>query len=237
MADAQRLMTDQLGKTLDVPKESLVLDAGCGEGATALQLARDYGLRVRGIDVLEFNVKRAQEKARKGNLDIKFAVANYNKIPFQDDTFDAVYAMETVSHSPDYRMTLREFQRVLKPGGVLVLFEYTIPPDDQLTPIDRRNWQRIADGSSMASLHSFRHGTMSKLLADAGFGHVSERDITARTMPMLKRFYQLAIMPYQLVRLFGVQARYANTAAGATMYKAARDRDAWRYLILRAVRL
>lgn len=227
-------MEEHLAKALKVPAGSLVLDAGCGEGSVAHHLASDYGLRIRGVDLLDFSIARAKDKARRSRLDLRFKVGDYSSLDYPDRTFDAVYTMETLEHSVDPQKTLKEFYRVLKPGGTLVLFEYTIPRDSKLSEEDKAVWREIIKGSAMPGLLLFRHGSFPGHLTKAGFAGVKVEDITARTIPMLRRFYHWAVVPYQLIKLLGKREKYANTTAGATMYKATVKRDAWRYLAVSA---
>ncbi len=231
---AQYLMEEHLAETLGLPSGSLVLDAGCGEGNVAHHLADQHGLKVRGVDLLDFNIARAKRKARQSGLDLELEVGDYHSLKYPDRTFDAVYTMETLEHSREPDRALREFYRVLKPGGKVVLFEYTIPPDDQLTENDRQAWSEVIKGSAMPGLLLFRHDSFPEHLAKAGFTRVRTEDITARTMPLLRRFYRWAIIPYQLIKLLGKREKYANATAGATMYQAALKRDAWRYVVVSA---
>lgn len=93
----------------------LVLDAGCGNGkysARADSNARSY--KIAGLDTFE-SVRR--------NFILDYRVCgNVNELPFGDASFDVVYARWLVEHLENPGMALREFHRVLKPGGRLALF-------------------------------------------------------------------------------------------------------------------
>src|SRR3989344_6078916 len=60
--EAQRLMIERIFAKLNLKSGSLLLDAGCGEGETAIYLARKYQIRARGIDILDFNIEKANRK-------------------------------------------------------------------------------------------------------------------------------------------------------------------------------
>jgi SAM-dependent methyltransferase len=93
----------------------LVLDAGCGSGkysAGAESNARGY--KVAGLDNFE--------SVRQNSILDYHVCGNVNDLPFGDASFDLVYGRWLVEHLENPRMALREFHRVLKPGGGLALF-------------------------------------------------------------------------------------------------------------------
>lgn len=136
MAAAMRRMEDKLGEALALPPGSRVLDAGCGEGDVAIRLRTRFGLEVDGVDLLQPNLRRARAKVARLGLagSLRFHRLNYGDLPFGDRSFDGAYTMETLVHAFDHRQALRELGRVLKPGGALALFEYSVPPRSQMTP-------------------------------------------------------------------------------------------------------
>lgn len=227
-------MIDRLGKTIDLPPQSLVLDAGCGEGATALRLASKFKYNVEGIDLLDFNIKSANTKLQNSKLKDKvhFKIGNYLKIDYPDNTFDAVFTMETLVHAPDYKKALREFRRVLKKNGKLVLFEYSIPKQEDLNDSEMWVFRTIAEGSAMHSFQLFSHGSFPKILKEAGFTDIKVTDITVNMIPMLKRFWQIGVIPYQLIKLFKKEKHFVNTTSGVELYK---HRDKFRYNIISAI--
>jgi len=233
MSEAQRLMTEELYTTLNLGGDSLVLDAGCGEGETAIILAKKYQLRVRGIDILDFNIKKANEKRKGLGLEekVEFRVMDYMKLDFPSTSFDGVYTLETLVHAPDYRQVLQEFFRILKPGGKLVLFEYSVSSPENIAPQKRKVLNIVNEGSGMYSLSHFIHGEFPKILEASGFSTVSVENITPRVIPMLKRFYQIAYLPYLFIRLFGLQRRFINATSAAEGLNAA-NKDFWRYNII-----
>ena len=94
-----------------------VLDAGCGMGNWSMGLARHYQ-RVDAIEIdrERLDVLKAVSPYFKGR--IVHEVASVHQLPYEDDVFDAVFC-NGVLFLTDYRKTLDEFWRVLKPGGQL----------------------------------------------------------------------------------------------------------------------
>jgi 2-polyprenyl-3-methyl-5-hydroxy-6-metoxy-1,4-benzoquinol methylase len=101
----------------DLSPEATVLDAGCGRGVfTAFLHTR--GLQAVGIDLSGTAIALARQQYPK----VHFAVTSVEeKFPFRDGQFDAIWCTEVLEHLFDVRATLAEFNRVLRPGGKLVL--------------------------------------------------------------------------------------------------------------------
>jgi len=93
----------------------LVLDAGCGTGRGTARLS-ERGATVVACD-LGGNLVR-HTRARATCLPV---VSSVMQLPFADGTFDIVYSSEVIEHTPDPLAVLPELNRVLKPGGHLVL--------------------------------------------------------------------------------------------------------------------
>ena len=101
---------------------ALILDAGCGNGRHAVQLAR-AGYRVVGLDRSAVLLAAAR-RASGGGPSPRFVRACYTRLPFAPGTFDAVLCLGTalgyLGENGD-RAPLREFRRVLRPDGRLVI--------------------------------------------------------------------------------------------------------------------
>jgi SAM-dependent methyltransferase len=95
-----------------------VLDAACGEGYGAALLA-GAAAAVTGVDNSVDAIEHARRRYGAGNLE--FQVADCLDLPFAADAFDCVVSFETLEHLADQDGLLREFRRVLKPEGFLLL--------------------------------------------------------------------------------------------------------------------
>lgn len=218
LKDAVRLMSEEVGKELNLPLGARVLDAGCGEGPVAFYLAERYQYEVTGIDILEVNIEIANQKKKKLNLsNPTFKVADFSDTKLPDNYFDGVVILEALVHSPDYRQTLREVYRVLKPGGVFVTHNYILP--DKMSPHDEHIFDVVYKGSGMTTLDQFRVSRMPDIWRKAGFTRASMHNGIKEITPMMKRLHQLAYIPYHLARLLGKEEHYTNMYAGFWMYK------------------
>ena len=130
--------TEALLELCHIGKGSYVLDVGCGVGATACWLARRYGCRVMGVDILPRMVERSQERARREKVAdrVEFKVADAQDLPFEDNLFDAVLTESVTAFPADKQKAVNEYTRVAKPGGYVGLNETAwlkLPPPPEVT--------------------------------------------------------------------------------------------------------
>lgn len=107
-----------------------VLDVCCGTGDLALELASQVapGGNVIGCDFSEPMLDLAREKAAQRNVEgVRFEWADALQLPYDAGRFDAVTVGFGVRNFADRDKGLREMARVLKPGGRLVILEFTEP--------------------------------------------------------------------------------------------------------------
>ncbi len=106
-----------------------VLDVGCGTGTLALEAKRCVGQagRVAGVDPSQEQIARAHAKAARRHLPIDFQIGVIEQFAFPDQTFDVVFSTLMMHHLPASlkRQGLAEIARVLKPGGRLVIADFT----------------------------------------------------------------------------------------------------------------
>ena len=105
----------------DVSEQS-ALDVGCGDGDLALELWQ-RGARVTGIDACEAMIDAARVRARMKGADVGFEVAAAEHLPFSSGRFDVVVAVTVLCFIEDAASVFREMERVLRPGGRLVIGE------------------------------------------------------------------------------------------------------------------
>jgi ubiquinone/menaquinone biosynthesis C-methylase UbiE len=102
------------------PGES-ALDVGCGTGSLAIAAKARVGPdgQVCGVDPSPEMVARADRKAVRAGVDVRFKTAAVQALPFPDATFDAVLSSLMLHHLTEEsrRTGIREIARVLKPGG------------------------------------------------------------------------------------------------------------------------
>ncbi|KAK6851149.1 hypothetical protein PG987_000783 [Apiospora arundinis] len=103
-----------------------VPDVGCGVGGPAREMVKFTGCHVTGLNLNDYQVQRARSYAEKEGLSHKldFVQGDFMHIPFPDNSFDAVYAIEATCHAPSLEGVYSEIRRVLKPGGTFGVYEW-----------------------------------------------------------------------------------------------------------------
>jgi ubiquinone/menaquinone biosynthesis C-methylase UbiE len=105
----------------DLEQATRLLDVGCGPGQFTVLAAEALpgAAAVWGVDLAPTMIKLAHRHAAvsPAAARLHFAVGDAARLPFRDDSFDAVLSSGSIKHWPDPEAGLREAHRVLKPGG------------------------------------------------------------------------------------------------------------------------
>lgn len=113
-----------------------ILDVGTGTGFLALLLA-ELGHRCTGVDLSQEMLKQAQKKARQAGLKIDFLAGDAESLPFKEDSFDVVINRHLLWTLPRPEAALRDWVRVLKPGGRLIIIDGRWVAPDIFTKVKR----------------------------------------------------------------------------------------------------
>jgi ubiquinone/menaquinone biosynthesis C-methylase UbiE len=108
---------------------SRVLDVGTGPGRLPLAIARAApGLHVEGLDLSPEMVTRARQNAAEAGLGDKvaFTEGDVAHLPFEDASFDLIVSTMSQHHWRDPAAGLREFRRVLRPGGQVWIYDFRL---------------------------------------------------------------------------------------------------------------
>ncbi len=112
-------LTERLGRMLDLAPSAHALDIACGNGTSAILLAKRFGCEVAGIDLARPLISCARAAADRENLGalLDFVPGDAEALPFSDGSFNVVISECAISTFPDKGAAAREMARVLKPGG------------------------------------------------------------------------------------------------------------------------
>ncbi|NGO72792.1 SAM-dependent methyltransferase [Streptomyces boncukensis] len=189
--EATDRLTDLLAERLRVGPGDRVLDAGCGIGKPTLRVAASTGARVHGVNISEHHIEQATEAARAAGVaeQVTFQYADAMELPFAAGSFDALLALESIVHM-DRPKALREWARVLAPGGRVVLTD-VFPLEPGSGPQSLTGGGAAADAagpeddSSIASLTRFED--YAALVSGAGLELDELTDVTENTQGTFPR--------------------------------------------------
>jgi SAM-dependent methyltransferase len=157
-----------------------LLDVGCGAGEFSA-IAAGAGAAVIGVEVAE----AALARARRAHPDLDFRLAQIDAaLPFDDTSFDIVWAGEVIEHVADTARWLSEVRRVLVPGGRLLLSTPSHGRVRLLVGGIERYSEPLGD-----HLHLYSVASLHRLLDEFGFGEI---EIEAVGGPPLMRRTLLA---------------------------------------------
>jgi demethylmenaquinone methyltransferase/2-methoxy-6-polyprenyl-1,4-benzoquinol methylase len=106
--------------------EDTVLDLATGTGAVALELVRQRGCSVVGVD--QSPEMLAEARRRIGPDRIRLVEASAEELPFEDESFDGLTAAYLLRYLSDLPAGLRGLARVLRPGATVSLLDFGVPP-------------------------------------------------------------------------------------------------------------
>lgn len=175
-----------------ITKDDRVLDVGAGIGNLLIALAERINFRERpvGIDVSPALIELGREEIRRAGLDgrIELRVGIATALPFDDQSFDVVLTSHVIKHLDDEALAraFREVNRVLRPGGRFLLWEFKKSPFSAPLFISAR-------ASGLPPAFTLRDGaTLQRQLIAAGFQRVDPIRTGWFLMPPVPRVALLA---------------------------------------------
>jgi SAM-dependent methyltransferase len=100
-----------------------VLEVGCGQGVVLNHLARQHA-DAFGVDLSFASIARARAGAIELGHRVRVSLSDAERLPFPNDSFDAVVSFGVLHHTPDTATAVREVRRVLRPGGLAIVMLY-----------------------------------------------------------------------------------------------------------------
>ena len=123
---------------LDPMGSDHILDVATGTCDIVIEIAsRNLSVRIFGIDFSQRMLDLGRTKVTQNNYDksISFQIGSGEHLPFANESFDGVICAFGIRNFANVQMGLREFYRVLKPGGRIVILEFSVPQNQFLNAV------------------------------------------------------------------------------------------------------
>ena len=223
---------------LEPLKGDYILDAGCGVGGSCRYLLDHYDVTVSGITYSDLLLKKAREKSINYDSNrLQYYFMDYTNTEFEDETFDRVYAIESVCYAQDKHDFIKEAFRILKPGGKLVVadgFQFK----DELTIFERKILDEFLRGwelPNLALVSYFRKG-----LEKYGFELIKFTDKTQQarksSLKMYKNSRLMAFLSNIGSKLRLVDRSYYHHIMSIVRQKECIERGVWGYGMFSAIK-
>jgi len=177
--------SNEIPQLLGLRSDSFVLELGCGSGGYALHLAEKVGCRLIGLDINKPGVRNANQLALARGLAsrVRFEQCDASKnLPFDENTFDAVFSNDVLCHLPGRPEVLVEMFRVLKPTGRMLF-------SDALVIGGMVSNEEIATRSSIGFYVYSPPGENERLMERAKFRKIGVKDTTESAVRIAKQWY------------------------------------------------
>lgn len=177
---------DRFLSWLDLRPDHHVLEVASGSGGPAQYIAESVGCRVTGIDANEAGVATAIQSIASSNQTdrITFKVADANsRLPFDDDSFDAVLCIDSMNHFPDRLKVFQEWRRVLRPGRRAVFTDPVVITG----PVTN---DELALRSSIGLFLFVPHRVNEQLIEASGFRLLKNEDVSANAALVSRRWHE-----------------------------------------------
>lgn len=119
------MATLELARTTNLAPGATILDAGCGIGGSCRLLAQECGFKVTGMDLVPEFIDVAKKLTQSTGLAdaVTYSQGNILDTGLESNSFDAVWCQHTLMNIEDKDTAFKEFLRILKPGGMMILHE------------------------------------------------------------------------------------------------------------------
>jgi sterol 24-C-methyltransferase len=205
-----------------------VLELGSGKGYNLRALAeRLRHVQFFGIDLVDSHI-RYSTNALEELQNVNVQEGDFNNLPFSDESFDAIFAIESLCHSLDVPVTLSEAYRVASPDAKLIVIDAwrTSKSDSAAEPV-RKAIQLTEKSMSVGHVHV--KSAWIDIAAAQGWKLEEMTDLTHEIMPTLDRFERGASHALKFGFVWGLVSRLflprflGNVVAGYLMSQSVRE--------------
>lgn len=211
-----------------------ILDAGCGVGGSVFYIAKHKKVKVWGITLSEKQHAYAVRKCSELGFDdvVNFKIEDYSQTSFSNNSFDVIWAIESITSANNKEQFAKEAFRLLKPGGRLIIADYFRTKSEQEDPKELlEKWRKLWTMAPFLTLAKYK-----TIFQNSGFSISKELDVTKQITPTAKRMYWSYLIGGPLAvayNIFNNPRKYARShyKSGLYQYKALK-KELWNYTIL-----
>jgi len=170
-----------LADKLNLKPGNKVLDVGCGIGGPLRNIAKMTGAHITGLNNNLYQIHRGQQENKAAGLEnsCRFVKDDFCSMSFDDNSFDASYAIEATCHAPKRQDVYREIFRVLKPGGYFVSYEWCLTKlYDPRNPEHVAIKKKIEIGNGLPDIIDTK--AVDAALKEVGFEIIDNYDLIAK---------------------------------------------------------
>lgn len=172
-----------------------VLELAAGKAAITKYLAKKYpSVEFTGLDLPHGQLDVSSSKSSN----LKLVEGNYHDLSrFDDKSFDVVYIIEALCHSGDKKIVMQEVSRVLKSGGIFIIFDgYASKNRSSMTERERLV-SDLTFGSIMVTNKDHSYIDLLNNLQSSGFKVLKDENLSKYVLPTMERFEKKAMKYFQ----------------------------------------
>lgn len=182
-----------IADALELKQDMVVADIGCGVGGPLMTIARHSGAKIVGVNSNDYQLDRARAYVEQAGLShlAEFIHCDFLNVDAPDESFDAIYSIESTCCAPDKMSIYGEIMRLLKPGAHFAGYEFCMT--DRFDPNNPRHLKLKADielGGGLINVDERQ--TVDDALHALGCEVLETRDLAEQSGPSIPWYQPLA---------------------------------------------
>lgn len=220
----------------DLKENDNILDAGCGIGGSSFYLAEKLNCKTTGITLSQKQVDTASKKAHEKGLDkqCNFLKCSYTETPFNANTFDASWAIESLGSAQNKGDFFKEMNRILKPGGKILIADTLKPKPYDIS--NNKYMQMMLNGWAISDILSIEE--MAQIAAEHGFKVRAEFDASPQIRKSVDQIYKAYLIGRFGSRIYNFLNKKTVSRFAKIHYKTGLaqkktfDKGEWKYMLM-----